>query len=129
MTSYLDSGYDVMICFAKFEKFLPHSIIMPSFMSVGRCMIKIFRGGRGGDTFKLPSPLRTTFAFTSPCFKMFLERSLNDSRTTHHPTSNNLHCYPPPHPPSPPLKILIIHRSNARVRHGGGAFLPLPNMK
>ena len=31
------------------------------------CMIKIFRGGRGGDTFKTPSPtLRTTFAFTHP---------------------------------------------------------------
>ena len=31
MTSYLNNGYDVMNCFAKFEKFLPHSIIMPSF--------------------------------------------------------------------------------------------------
>ena len=32
------------------------------------CMIKIFRGGRGGDTFETPSPLRTTFAFTHPLF-------------------------------------------------------------
>ena len=31
MTSYLKSGYDVMNYFAKFEKFLPHSIIIPSF--------------------------------------------------------------------------------------------------
>ena len=35
MTSYLNNGYDVMNYFAKFEKFLPHSIIMPSFMAVG----------------------------------------------------------------------------------------------
>ena len=34
----------------------------------GLCMIKIFREGRGGDTFKTPSPLRTTFAFTHPLF-------------------------------------------------------------
>ena len=25
-------------------------------------------GGRGGDTFKPPSPLRTAFAFTHPLF-------------------------------------------------------------
>ena len=30
MTSYLNNGYDVMNCFAKFEKFLPHSITIPS---------------------------------------------------------------------------------------------------
>ena len=38
MTSYLNKGYDVMNCFTKFEKFLPHSIIIPSFMSVGSQM-------------------------------------------------------------------------------------------
>ena len=32
------------------------------------CMIEIFRGSMGGDTFKTPSPLRTTFAFTHPLF-------------------------------------------------------------
>ena len=37
----------------------------------GKCMIKIFRGGRGGDTFKTPSPLRTTFAFTHPVLRCF----------------------------------------------------------
>ena len=31
MTSYLNNGYDVMNCFAKFEKLLPHSITIPSF--------------------------------------------------------------------------------------------------
>ena len=35
MTSYLNNGYDVTKYFAKFEKFIPHSIIMPSFMTVG----------------------------------------------------------------------------------------------
>ena len=34
MTSYLNNGYDFMNCFAKVEKFSPHSIIIPSFMSV-----------------------------------------------------------------------------------------------
>ena len=38
MTSYLNNGYDVMNYFAKFEKFLPHSTIMPSFMAVGSQM-------------------------------------------------------------------------------------------
>ena len=36
MTSYLRNGDDVIMCFVKFEKFLPHSIIMPSFMTVRR---------------------------------------------------------------------------------------------
>ena len=35
MTSYLNNGYEVMDYFAKFEKFLPHSISIPSFMTVG----------------------------------------------------------------------------------------------
>ena len=38
VTSYLGSSYDVMNCFAKFEKFLSHSIITPSFMTVGSQM-------------------------------------------------------------------------------------------
>ena len=33
-TSYLTNGYNVMNYFAKFEKFLSHSIIMLSFMTV-----------------------------------------------------------------------------------------------
>ena len=35
MTSYLNNGYDVMNCFAKFENFLPKSIIIPSVLTVG----------------------------------------------------------------------------------------------
>ena len=38
MTSYLNNGYDIMKYFAKFEKFIPHSIIMPSFMTIGSQM-------------------------------------------------------------------------------------------
>ena len=34
MTSYLNNDYDVMNYFAKFEKFLAHSISIPSFMTV-----------------------------------------------------------------------------------------------
>ena len=33
MMSYLNNGYDVMNYFAKFEKFLPDRIIIPSFMT------------------------------------------------------------------------------------------------
>ena len=40
MTSYLNNGYDVMNYFAKFEKFLHHSIIIPSFMTVGSQMLE-----------------------------------------------------------------------------------------
>ena len=73
------------------------------------CMIKIFRGGRGGDTFKTPSPYEQLLPLPTPCFKMFLERSVNDP----HPTSSIFHCYPPHpiHHPFPPLKILIIHHA------------------
>ena len=46
MTSYLENGYDVK-CFAKFEKFILHSIIIPSFMTVGSQM-PLLHGGGGG---------------------------------------------------------------------------------
>ena len=45
MTSYLNNGYDVMNCFAKFEKFLPDSIIIPSFMTVEGQMAELEREG------------------------------------------------------------------------------------
>ena len=38
MTSYSDNDYNVMKYFAKFAKFIPHSIIMPSFMTIGSQM-------------------------------------------------------------------------------------------
>ena len=41
MTSYLSNGYDVMNYFAKFEKFLPHGIIIPSFRPAGSQMLEL----------------------------------------------------------------------------------------
>ena len=49
MTSYLDNGYDVMNSFAKFEKFLPHSITIPSFMTVGDQMPEFDWEADGGS--------------------------------------------------------------------------------
>ena len=37
MTSYLNNGYDIMKYFAKFEKFIPHSIIM----TIGSQMLEL----------------------------------------------------------------------------------------
>ena len=44
MMSYLDNGYDVMKYFAKFEKFIPYSIIIPSFMTIGSQMAELDQG-------------------------------------------------------------------------------------
>ena len=44
MTSYLDNGYDVIKYFAKFEKFIHHSIIMLSFMTIGSQLPELERG-------------------------------------------------------------------------------------
>ena len=73
-----------------------------------KCIIKIFWGGRGGDTFKTPPlPYEQLLALPTPSFKMFLERSLNDPP----PHLKHLSLLPPPHPPPlPPKKILIIHK-------------------
>ena len=49
MTSYLDNGYDLMKYFAKFEKFTLHSIIIPSFMTIGNQM---------PDLTKKPPPIK-----------------------------------------------------------------------
>ena len=89
------------------------------------CMIKISRAGVVTHS-KPPPPYEQLLPLPTPCFKMFLERSLNDPLTPHHPTSYIHHCYPPSpsttplhtsitvpplpiHHPFPPLKILIIH--------------------
>ena len=52
MTSYLNNGYDVMNYFAKFEKFIPHSIIIPSFMTIRSQIPELDRGAF------LPSPYK-----------------------------------------------------------------------
>ena len=71
----------------------------------GECMIKIFRGGRGGGTFETPLPPTNNFRlYPHPCFKMFLERSLNDPPPPHFKHPSLL----PPSPsttPSPPIKF------------------------
>ena len=54
MMSYLNNGYDVLNCFAKFEKFLPHSIIISSFMTVGSQMPELDLG-RGLPPYKIGS--------------------------------------------------------------------------
>ena len=45
MPSYFDNGHDVMKYFAKFEKFIPHSITIPSFMTIGSQMPELDWGG------------------------------------------------------------------------------------
>ena len=54
MTSYLNNGYDVINYFAKFEKFLPHGIIITSFMTVGSHKMPELHGGGGGGGFFIP---------------------------------------------------------------------------
>ena len=44
MTSYLNNGYDVINYTAEFERFSPHSIIIPSFMTIGSQMSELDRG-------------------------------------------------------------------------------------
>ena len=41
--------------FAKFEKFLPHSIIIPSFMTIGSQMPELGQGGFFAPPYKIGS--------------------------------------------------------------------------
>ena len=52
MTSYLNNGYDFTNYFAKFEKFLLYSIIMPSFMTVGSQMPELGQGKLKNDQYQ-----------------------------------------------------------------------------
>ena len=54
MMSFLINGLDVMNYFAKFEKFVSHSIIIPSFMTVGSQVLEL---ERGRDFFAPPPPI------------------------------------------------------------------------
>ena len=72
MTSYLNNGYDVIKYFAKFEKFIPHSIIIPSFMTIGSQMPELDRG-----TFCPPPPYKigcqnTPYKLGLTKFSMFI---------------------------------------------------------
>ena len=51
MTSYLNNGNDAIKYFAKFDKFIPHSMIMPSFMTIESQMPELDLG-----TFLPPPP-------------------------------------------------------------------------
>ena len=53
MTSYLNNGYDVMKYFAKFEKFIAHSIIIPSFMTIGSQMSELDWGAFLPPSYKI----------------------------------------------------------------------------
>ena len=55
MTSYVNNGYDVINYFAKFEKLLPHSIIMPSFMTIGSQMPELDWGAFPPPPYKIGS--------------------------------------------------------------------------
>ena len=44
MTSYSNNGYDVINYFAKFEKFIPHSISIAGFMTIRGPMPELDRG-------------------------------------------------------------------------------------
>ena len=55
MTSYLDNGYHVIKYFAKFEKFIPHSIIILSFMTIGSQLPELDRGAFCPPSYKIGS--------------------------------------------------------------------------
>ena len=89
--------------------------VMP--VKTSQCMIEIFRGeGAGVVTLSRPLPYEQLLPFPTTCFKMFLERNLNDPHP-HHPTSSIFLCYPPPYPPPlpTPLKILIVRPSSGVI--------------
>ena len=74
MMSYLNNGYDVMNYFAKFEKFLPHSIIIPSFMTVRSQMPELdWEAFLPPPPYKIGSqntPYELGLKFQLPCTKI-----------------------------------------------------------
>ena len=60
---------DVMNYFAKFEKFLPHSIIIPSFMTIGSQMPELDSGGILPPHIKLVVKIQRDPAFKKVDFK------------------------------------------------------------
>ena len=72
MTSYSKNGYDVMNCFAKFEKFLPHIILIPNFMTVEGQMPELDLGRGGG---KILGNQNTPVLFLRPFRKRSCEHS------------------------------------------------------
>ena len=70
-------------------------------------MIKIFRGAGVVTPLKPPPPYEQLLPLPTPYFKMFWERSLNDSSTTPLQASfaATLLPHPPPLSPPPPKKF------------------------
>ena len=84
-----------------------------------RCTIKISRGAGVVTPSKPPPPYEQHLPLPTPCFKMFLERSLNDPPPPP-PHFKHLSLLPPTPSttPSPQKKILIIHQCRTgRVFH------------
>ena len=71
-------------------------------------MIKISRGAGVVTPSNPPLPCEELLPLPTPCFKMFLERSLNDPHPTT-PLQASFTAIPSPST-TPPLKILIIHQ-------------------
>ena len=85
----------------------------------GDCMIKIFWGLAGVVTPSKPPPHYEQLSpLPTPCFKTFLERSLNDPPTTHHATSSIFHCYTPLHPPPLLSHKNVDHTLRCSAFHG-----------
>ena len=53
MASYVNNGHDVINYFAKFEKFIPQNIIIPSLMTIGSQMPELDRGRGDFPSFKI----------------------------------------------------------------------------
>ena len=83
MTSY---GYDVMNYFAKFEKFLPHRIIIPSFMTVGSLMPGFDRG-----SFFVPPPPPYKIGSQNTPYKLGLKNEIYLVLTTKVDTKIDVH--------------------------------------
>ena len=64
------------------------------------CMIKVSRGVGVVTPSKPPAPYEQLLPLLTPCFKMLLERSLNDPLP---PYFKHLSLLPPPPPHPPPL--------------------------
>ena len=102
-----------------------------------KCMIKIFWGGQGGDTFKPPPRTNNFCLYPPPVLRCFWKDPLM-TPCPHHPTSSILHCYPLlPHPPPllPPKNFdhtLIQYKCQIWFRNSEcklafyGATLPPP---
>ena len=77
MTSYVDNGYEVIKYFAKFEKFMPYSIIMPSFMTIGSQLPEL---DCGGGLF-CPPPRYKIGSQNTP-YKLGLSLTVNERTST-----------------------------------------------